>query len=129
MAASTDTRAGRIPPHLRGWVRLCAVIACVVALVAAVSPPGAGGPEASQTISNVGLCVAAVSAASGCLVRARRSAGRMRRAGRYRARRAVLGLGQAAGSGSRRSSVTRSPFPSQADIGYLGMVLLPRPAC
>src|SRR4029453_16448043 len=78
MAASTDTPVGRIPPHLRAWVRLCAAIACVVALAAAVLPTGAGGPEASQTISNVGLCVAAISAAIGCLVRARTFAGRMR---------------------------------------------------
>jgi diguanylate cyclase (GGDEF)-like protein/PAS domain S-box-containing protein len=125
MAASTDMPTGRVPPHLRGWARLCAVIACVVALVAAVLTTGAGGPEASQTISNVGLCVAAISAAIGCLVRARTFTGRMR-LGWALIGLGVLswGLGQACWVYLESFRGDEVPFPSQADIGYVGMVLL-----
>jgi diguanylate cyclase (GGDEF)-like protein/PAS domain S-box-containing protein len=131
MAASTETRAQpgplarRVPPHLRGWARLCAATGTVVAMVAAVLTTGAGGSAASQTISNVGLCAAAISAAIGCLVRVRTFTGRMRW-GWALVGLGVLswGLGQACWVYLESFRGEEVPFPSQADIGYLGMVLL-----
>ena len=109
----------------RGWLRLCAVIAAVVALFGLVLSTGIGGPGLSQTISNVGLCAGAVTAAIAVLLRARTFRGRMRWGW------ALIGLGVLAwGLGQSAWVYLESfqgdevPFPSQADIGYVGMVLL-----
>jgi diguanylate cyclase (GGDEF)-like protein/PAS domain S-box-containing protein len=121
----TGTVASRVPRHLRGWPRLCVAVATVVTLFGAVLSTGAGGPDASQTISNVGLCVAAISAAVGCLFRAKSFGGRMRW-GWALIGLGVLswGLGQACWVYLETFRGDEAPFPSQADIGYLGMVLL-----
>jgi hypothetical protein len=73
MAAENET-----PRRIRGWIRLCVVIAVLVAAFAAILSTGVGGPEISQTLSNVGLCLGAVSAALACLLRARSFRGRPR---------------------------------------------------
>jgi diguanylate cyclase (GGDEF)-like protein/PAS domain S-box-containing protein len=120
MAAKNET-----PRRIRGWIRLCVVIAILVAAFAAILSTGAGGPEISQALSNVGLCLGAVSAALACLLRARSLPGRPRWGW------ALIGLGVLAwGLGQCAWIYLESfrgdavPFPSQADIGYLGMVLL-----
>ena len=120
MAAENET-----PRHARGWVRLCVAIAIVVAAFAAILSTGAGGAGTSQTISNIGLCLGAVSAAVACLLRAKSFTGRARWGW------ALIGLGVLAwGLGQCAWVYLESfrgdevPFPSQADIGYLGMVLL-----
>src|SRR4029453_10132862 len=112
-------------PVLQGWARLCVAIAVVVATFGAVLSTGFGGPEISQTISNLGLCVGAVSAALACLLRARSFRGRMRW-GWALIGLGVLawGLGQAAWVYLESYRGDEVPFPSQADIGYLGMVVL-----
>jgi diguanylate cyclase (GGDEF)-like protein/PAS domain S-box-containing protein len=110
---------------MRGWAYLCVAVATVAALFGAVLSTGVGGPDASQTISNLGLCVAAISAAIACLIRAKSFGGRMRWGW------ALIGLGVLSwGLGQSCWVYLESfrgdevPFPSQADIGYLGMVLL-----
>jgi diguanylate cyclase (GGDEF)-like protein/PAS domain S-box-containing protein len=116
---------GRASSHLRGWPRLCLVVAAIAAVFGAVLSTGVGGPQVSQTLSNVGLCLGAVSAAVACLFRARRFTGRMRW-GWALIGLGVLswGLGQACWVYLESFRGDEVPFPSQADIGYLGMVLL-----
>ncbi|GAA3914536.1 putative bifunctional diguanylate cyclase/phosphodiesterase [Actinoplanes auranticolor] len=121
MAASTA------PPTPRGvhrWARLCVAVAVVVATFGVVLSTGVGGPGTAQLISNLGLCAAAVSAAVACLFRAASLRGRQR------AGWALLGLGVLSWGAGQACAVwletfTGSvPLPSQADIGYLGMILL-----
>jgi diguanylate cyclase (GGDEF)-like protein/PAS domain S-box-containing protein len=114
-----------VPRHTRGWGNLCVAVATLAGLFGAVLSTGIGGPDVSQTISNVGLCVAAVSAAIACLVRAKSFTGRMR-LGWTLVGLGVLswGLGQSCWVYLESFRGDEVPFPSQADIGYLGMVLL-----
>jgi diguanylate cyclase (GGDEF)-like protein/PAS domain S-box-containing protein len=121
MAASPETPAPRGP---RRWARICLVVSVVVAAFAVVLSTGAGGPDTSQTISNLGLIVAAISAAVACLIRAALFRGRLRYGW------ALVGLGVLSWGAGQITAVwletfTGSiPLPSQADIGYLGMILL-----
>jgi diguanylate cyclase (GGDEF)-like protein/PAS domain S-box-containing protein len=121
----TGPVAGRLPRPGRGWTRLCTAVAAVAAVFGAVLITGVGGPGASQTISNIGLCIAAVSAAIACLFRAGSFTGRMR-LGWALIGLGVLswGLGQACWVYLESFRGDEVPFPSQSDIGYLGMVLL-----
>jgi diguanylate cyclase (GGDEF)-like protein/PAS domain S-box-containing protein len=131
MAAMTEPPAtarpvaGRVPRHLRGWARLGIAVACVFGVFSLVLITGIAGAAMSQTISNVGLAVAAISAAVACLIRAGSFTGRMRWGW------ALIGLGVLSwGLGQVGWVYLESfrgdevPFPSQADIGYIGMVLL-----
>jgi diguanylate cyclase (GGDEF)-like protein/PAS domain S-box-containing protein len=122
MAARTATPAHRRAPS--PWHRLCLVVASVLALFGTVLATDLAGSDGSRALSNLGLTVAAFSAAIGCLARARSFAGRIRW-GWALIGAGVLswGLGQVAWwyLESVRGAV---PFPSQADAGYLGMVLL-----
>ena len=118
--AATNSQRARL-----SWARVCVVVATVVAGFGAVLSTGIGGPAVSQTISNVGLCLGAIAAAMACLLRAKSFRGRMRWGW------ALIGLGVFAwGLGQLAWVYLESfrgddvPFPSQADIGYLGMVLL-----
>ena len=117
MAATSSPRA------LQSWARLCVVIAVIVATFGAVLSTGIGGPAVSQTLSNVGLCLGAITAALACLLRAKSFRGRMRW-GWALIGLGVLawGLGQAAWVYLESFRGDEVPFPSQADIGYLGMV-------
>ncbi|WP_306205085.1 putative bifunctional diguanylate cyclase/phosphodiesterase [Actinoplanes sp. RD1] len=123
--ATTESPAPAERPRHRGtrrWARLCVAVAVVVAAFGLVL--SAGSPDVAKTVSNFGLCVAALAAAAGCLRRATTLRGRLR------AGWALIGLGILSwGLGQAGTiwldTVTGSvPLPSQADIGYLGMVLL-----
>ncbi|MCA2216499.1 putative bifunctional diguanylate cyclase/phosphodiesterase [Jidongwangia harbinensis] len=107
------------------WARLCAAVGLVVVLFGTVLGTELAGPAASRTISNVGLAFGAVSAAVACLWRARSFTGRFRW-GWVLISLGVLswGLGQTAWLYLESIRGDALPFPSQADIGYLGMVLL-----
>src|SRR4051812_34649097 len=83
MAASIEPRSNtavdrtaRCP--LGGWARQCLVVGGIVALFALVLSTGIGGPAVAKTVSNFGLCAAALSAAVACLRRAYTFTGRMR---------------------------------------------------
>jgi diguanylate cyclase (GGDEF)-like protein/PAS domain S-box-containing protein len=130
MAASTAppaplTAAGRpTPGGGRRWVRLCLAVAAVVTVFGLVLSTGLGGPDTSKTISNVGLCAGAISAAIACLLRAATIRGRMR-AGWALIGLGVLSWGAGQGGAVWLETFTGSiPLPSQADLGYLGMILL-----
>ncbi|MEU8236477.1 bifunctional diguanylate cyclase/phosphodiesterase [Actinoplanes sp. NPDC048967] len=121
MAASTA------PPTPRGvhrWARLCVSVAVVVATFGVVLSTGVGGADTAQLISNLGLCAAAASAALACLFRAAALRGRVR-AGWALLGLGVLSWGAGQGCAVWLETFTGSvPLPSQADIGYLGMILL-----
>jgi diguanylate cyclase (GGDEF)-like protein/PAS domain S-box-containing protein len=102
--------------------RLLIATGGVTAVVGGWLVTGVGGPMVSQTVSNVALCAAALAAALACLDTARRHTGRMRRAW------ALIGLGTLFwGAGQMCWTWYESirgdevPFPSFADIGYLGL--------
>ncbi|MDT4994739.1 MAG: hypothetical protein QOH97_4631 [Actinoplanes sp.] len=121
MAAEISPTAPRSP----GWVRLRIGVGIVVGLFGAVLSTGVGGPDVAQTISNVGLCVAALAAAIAFLARARAFTGRIRW-GWILIGLGVLswGLGQADWVYLESFRGDDVPFPSAADIGYIGLVLL-----
>ncbi|MFG1603955.1 putative bifunctional diguanylate cyclase/phosphodiesterase [Actinoplanes sp. NPDC049265] len=121
---ATSTSEGR-RRVTRGWPRLCLVVSVVALVFGVVLSTGAGGEQVAQSISNVGLCLGAVTAALACLFRAREYHGRARWGW------ALIGLGVLAwGLGQSAWVYLESfrgdevPFPSAADIGYMGMVVL-----
>jgi diguanylate cyclase (GGDEF)-like protein/PAS domain S-box-containing protein len=110
---------------LGGWVRLCLVVGGIVALFALVLSTGVGGPEVAQTVSNLGLCGAALAAAIACLLRARSFTGRMRWGWVFIGLGVLAwGLGQGAWVDLETFRGDEVPFPSMADLGYLGYVAL-----
>jgi diguanylate cyclase (GGDEF)-like protein/PAS domain S-box-containing protein len=115
---SRDARAGR----LSGWVRLCIAVASAVAVFAGLLVSNVAGSLGSQTVSNVGLCLAAVSAAVACLVRARRSRGRLRVSWGFIGLGILSwGVGQMAWVYLESVRGDEVPFPSAADVGYVGL--------
>ncbi|MFC7528699.1 putative bifunctional diguanylate cyclase/phosphodiesterase [Actinoplanes sp. GCM10030250] len=131
MADSTEPRATTPPVkrpgqhELRGWTRLCLFVGAIVAGFGLVLGTGVAGPEVSQIVSNFGLCLGAIAAAVACLIRARSFTGRARW-GWALVGLGVLswGLGQSAWIYLESFQGEEAPFPSIADIGYVGMVLL-----
>ena len=118
MAAGTET-----PRRTRGWSRLCVVIAIVVAGFAAILSPGAGGPRSRP--SPTSACAWAPSPPPWPVWCGPAVPGRLRWAW------ALIGLGMLSWGAARCVWVylesvlgDEVPFPSLADIGYLGMVLL-----
>ncbi|MET0423278.1 MAG: sensor domain-containing diguanylate cyclase, partial [Actinoplanes sp.] len=107
------------------WLRLCLVVGLVVAAFALLLGTDVAGPELSQTVSNFGLCAGAIAAAAACLRRASKFSGRLRW-GWTLVGLGVLswGLGQSAWVYLETFLGQEVPFPSQADLGYLGMVVL-----
>ncbi|MGK5678314.1 putative bifunctional diguanylate cyclase/phosphodiesterase [Actinoplanes sp. URMC 104] len=116
MAASTEPRAG----NSARWPRLCVLVGTIVVAFALLLGTGTAG----AVVANVSQCVAAIAAAVACLHRARRLTGRMRWGW------ALIGLGVLSwGLGQAvacwYSLVGREvPLPSEADLGYLGIVVL-----
>jgi diguanylate cyclase (GGDEF)-like protein/PAS domain S-box-containing protein len=105
--------------------RLWLAALAVTAVVGGWLVTGVGGPIVSQTVSNVALCASALAAAGACLGTARHRTGRMRVSW------TLIGLGVLSwGAGQMCWTWYESvrgdevPFPSFADIGYLGMVPL-----
>src|SRR5688572_13182389 len=118
MRASTEAQPA-------GWYRLCLLAGAFVAVFAVVLGTGAGGPGFAQAFSNFGLCFGALAAAGACLWRSRRFTGRMRH-GWALIGLALLswGLGQATWVHLETFRGEEVPFPSPADLGYLGVVVL-----
>jgi hypothetical protein len=103
----------------------CATAAVLTAVLAVWLGFGFGGSAVSQTLSNVALGAAALSAAGACLARSRRATGRNRWAWILLGC-STLSWGVGQGFWIWYESVLGDevPFPSLADVGYLGMVPL-----
>lgn len=94
--------------------------AWVGTIVSGITTPGV-----SQTLSNVGLAVAALSAGGACLLTARRSEGRYRTVWRLLGLSALSwGGGQVVWTWYESVLGVDVPFPSLSDVGYLGAVPL-----
>ncbi|BFU43426.1 putative bifunctional diguanylate cyclase/phosphodiesterase [Krasilnikovia sp. MM14-A1004] len=120
-AAALERRAAR----RRGWTRLSALVAVVVAAFGGILGADPFGAAASRMISMIGLGVAALTTAVAILIRARSFTGR-RRLGWMLVGLGVLswGLGQVCWIYLVLVQGDNLPFPSVADVGYLGMILL-----
>ena len=102
------------------YVLICGITAGVSLLWSALLVLQLGGAEASQTISNVGLVIAAFAGAAGCFAAAARR-DRYRRSWVFLgASMTSWGLGQVLWTWYEASG-REVPFPSYADIGYLLM--------
>ena len=111
--------------RLGRWPRLCLGVGAVVALFALVLSTHIGGARVAQTLSNFGLGLAAISAAVACLWRGASFRGRMRWGWTFVGLGVLSwGLGQSAWVYLETFRGEEAPFPSVADLGYLGMVLL-----
>lgn len=105
------------------WAALAAL--GTTSLYVAWLATGFGGEWATQAVSDLGLLIVSLAAAAACGVAARRERGRARRGW------ALLGVsalawatGEAAWSFYELALQREVPFPSLADIGYLGAVPL-----
>ncbi len=108
-----------------GWAQLCGLVGTVVVTFAVVLSLGIGGPGFGLVVSNFGLCLAAIAAAAGGLWRARVFTGRMRWGWTLIALGVLSwGLGQAVAAWSSTVLGVEVQLPSDADVGYLGMVVL-----
>ena len=115
---------GPAEPGERGWTRLCVIVGLIVFGFATVLSSGLGGAHTSQTVSNFGLGLAALGAATACLLRARWFTGRMRWGWAFIGLGVLSwGLGQAFWVYLETFRGDEAPFPSYADLGYVGMIV------
>ena len=107
-------------PDNNRYFLACGIAAAITAAWAALLVLQVGGDSTSRTISNVGCVIAAFAAAAGCLVAASRG-GAHRRTWIFLACASISwGLGQVIWTWYE-SSGREVPFPSYADVGYLGL--------
>jgi len=111
------------PPRLssRGAISAVVIVLATVWIVGLVSPwNGIGGPK---WLSDYGLSIAALGAAASCAYTARRATGRFRLVwGCLGASALSWGLGQCVWTWYEQVQGRNVPFPSLADVGYLGAV-------
>src|SRR5579864_7318922 len=115
--------AASVPAWLRTRRAISAVVTVLAAIwvVGLISPwNGIGGPK---WLSDYGLSVAALAAAAGCGYTARQATGRFRFVwGCLGASALSWGLGQCVWTWYEVVQGRNVPFPSLADVGYLGAV-------
>jgi diguanylate cyclase (GGDEF)-like protein/PAS domain S-box-containing protein len=120
MPPALNMRARLAPSAVKSAI----VIALAAAWIAMLSSDlgGVGGPRA---LSDFGLAAAALGAAAGCALTARRGRGRARLVWALIGASAVSwGLGQCIWTWYEVVQGRNVPFPSLADVGYLGAVPL-----
>ena len=84
-----------------------------------------GDPDGAQLVSNFGLVLSPLAAGAAAIYRSRRSAGPLRRFWRLTGAAALSwGCGQAVWTWYESILGRDVPFPSLADVGYLGMPIL-----
>ncbi|QWZ07668.1 GGDEF domain-containing protein [Nocardioides panacis] len=109
---------------MRAWVLVAVATLLGVAFVGVLRVPGLGETP-TLLISNGGQLLAAVLASAGCAAAARRTHGQRRRAwGWLSAGTASWAAGQAVWSYYEVVLDRPVPFPSPADVGFLGFPLL-----
>ena len=110
------------------WDRSHALIGAVVAGTIgwiALLDSRSGDPAAAQLVSNLGLVLSPLAAGAAAIYRSRRSAGPIRRFWRLTGAAAISwGCGQAVWTWYESILGRDVPFPSLADVGYLGMPIL-----
>jgi len=126
LRARTDpTRASDSDPpsdDLRSSRRAGVLVAVAVLLLGTCFVARVGGTHSLRTVSNVALLCAAFAAAIGCLAKSRKLSGRARLSWLLLgAATASWGAGQAIWSWDESVLGDAVPFPSLADVGYLGM--------
>ena len=132
-AVIEESPCGRLPSALSDassnarriyrYGRASAVV--VTLLVTLCLTTGLGGAVVERTVSNVALTAAALGAAIACLWKARQLSGRMRWSwGLIAAAVLSWGLGQFVWTWYESILGDEVPFPSLADVGYLGMPIL-----
>src|SRR6059058_1049906 len=124
MLSAPSARARLTPRLTPGTVTSAVVVALAGAWIVTLSSDigGVGGPRA---LSDFGLTTAALAAGGGCFLRARREVARQRLFWRLIGASALSwGIGQAIWTWYEVVQGREVPFPSMADIGYLGAVPL-----
>jgi diguanylate cyclase (GGDEF)-like protein/PAS domain S-box-containing protein len=109
----------------RAFALWCTAAAAVTAIMVLWLGAGLGGAAVSQTVSNVALITAALAAAVSCVAKSRRTSGRTRTSwALFGASTLSWGVGQAIWTWYESILGIEVPFPSLADVGYLGAVPL-----
>jgi len=109
---------------LRRYRWLCLGLACVGLVFAACLSSRFGGADVERLVSDFGLCAAAFAAAIACGARTRQAVSRMKWSWALIAAGSLSwGLGQAVWTWYDCVEHVQVPFPSFADVGYLGMPL------
>ncbi len=109
----------------RSYAYWCVAVAVATVVLGIWLAAGVGGATMSRTASNVSLGIAAFAAAACCLVKARGVSGRVRWAWSLIGGATLSwGLGQAVWTWYESILGHDVPFPSLADVGYLGMIPL-----
>ncbi len=119
---------GRVPAErlyqsdLRAFRRSAALVAIAILILGGCFFGRLGGPHFLRNLSNVALFCAAFAAAIGCISKAKRTSGRVRASwALLGAATASWGIGQCVWTWYESVLGDAVPFPSLADVGYLGM--------
>jgi diguanylate cyclase (GGDEF)-like protein/PAS domain S-box-containing protein len=108
----------------RNFVIVATLTAAVSTLWSTLLVLEYGGPTVSQAVSNFGLVVAALAAAGACALAARRDRHHRRVWGLLAGAVFSWGFGQILWTWYESVLGREVPFPSLADVGYLGMIPL-----
>ena len=108
----------------RNYWSVCVGAAIVSTAWAALLVLEAGGPTVAQALSNFGQAAAAFAAAAGCALAARRDIAHRRTWALLGAAVLSWGAGQVLWTWYESILGRDVPFPSLADLGYLGLIPL-----
>ena len=112
----------RYQSDLRAFRRSAALVAIAILILGSCFFARLGGAHFLRNLSNVALFCAAFAAAIGCISKARRTSGRVRASwALLGAATASWGIGQCVWTWYESVLGDAVPFPSLADVGYLGM--------
>ncbi len=120
-----ESRPLALSASTRSFAIWCAAAAVTTAILGVWFGYELGGPTVSRNVSNVSLSVAALAAAAGCIAKSRLVSGRFRWAWLLIGCSMLSwGLGQVVWTWYESILGHAVPFPSLADVGYLGLAPL-----